>query len=125
MKGVAALPTVVIISVIILVAGLGIAGSSLVETLVTGGDYEAKIALYAAESGAQDAFQKMVRNKNFSTPYSLSVGGATSNVSFSGTNPKTITSEGLYRQKKKKIEIVISWDGNDKATYTSWKEVTN
>lgn len=122
-RGVAALPLVLIISTIILIAGLGIAGSGFIESLLSFGDYESKSALYVADAGAQDAFKRLVRNKNCSCNYSLTIDSGTANISVTGTNPKTMVSEGILGSKKRKIRVVVSWDANDKATYTEWKEV--
>lgn len=122
-NGIAAIPTVIVISAIILIAGLGIAGSGFVESLVSFGDYESKRALYVAEAGAQDAFKKLVRDKNCSCNYTLTLDSGTAAITVSGTNPKTITSLGEVGSKKRRIKVVVSYDTNDKATYTEWKEI--
>ncbi len=44
-KGIAALPTVLIISLLVLIAGTGILGTSMVEDAVTSGDKESREAV--------------------------------------------------------------------------------
>lgn len=123
--GLAALPTVIIISVIVLLAGMGIAGTGFIESLLSLGNYESKQALYIAEAGAHDALKRLVRDKNCSCNYTLTVGDGTATLSVTGSNPKTIVSKGELKMKKRQIRIVVSWDANDEVTYSEWKEVTD
>lgn len=132
-KGIAALPTIVIISMIILLAGVGISASGLVENLISYGELEGKNALFAAEAGGRDAFERAVRNKDCNngvpplcSSYSISVGDATADVTVSGSNPKTIISIGQDGFQKAKIQVVVSYDAvTNKATQTSWKQLTD
>lgn len=124
-QGVAALPVIIMIAMIIVIAGLGIAGRGFIEALVSFGDYESKRALYVADAGAQDAFKRLARNKNCSCTYDLAIDSGVAKIMVTGTNPKTILSLGELGNKKRKIQVTVSWDTNDKATYTGWKEVTD
>ncbi|MBI4993400.1 hypothetical protein HZC33_00350 [Candidatus Wolfebacteria bacterium] len=131
-SGVAALPTIVIISMIILVVGIGVASSGFVEGLSSFGELENKKALFAAEAGAMDAFKRIGKNINCNsggTPncsnYSLIIGDATAMVSVSGSGVKTIISNGQVGFKKAKIQVIVSIDANGKITQTSWQQLTN
>ena len=97
-SGIAALTTVVIIALIVLVAGIGISESGFVETLLTSGEKESREAFYAAEAGAHDALTRITRNKDCNngvnppcSSYSFSAGDASVSVTVSGaSSPKTI-----------------------------------
>ena len=131
-KGVAALPIISIIAMVILLAALGAAGSGFIEGLISYGELENKQALFAAEAGAKDAFKRVARDRNCNlggTPtcadYSLSVGNATSSITVSGDNPKTIVSSGQIENIITKIQLIVSFDSNNKATQTSWRQITD
>lgn len=131
-KGVAALPIISIIAMVILLAALGAAGSGFIEGLISYGELENKQALFAAEAGAKDAFKRVARNRNCNlggTPtcadYSLSVGNTTSSIIISGDNPKTIVSSGQVENIIAKIQVIISFDSNGKAIQTSWRQITD
>lgn len=127
-RGVMALPSIIVISLLVLIAGIGIASSGFFENLMSYGEIGSKKSLLAAEAGAEDAFERLTRDKDCSSclSYSLSFDDATTNiiVSNSGANQKTITSEGNYRGKKRKVQVVVDFDSiTDKATQTSWQEI--
>ncbi len=130
-KGVAALPTILIIAMVILLVGIGIASSGFIENLSSFGELENKKALFTAESGARDAFKRIVRDKNCNsgTPtclsYSLIVGDGTASVSITGGDVKTIISIGNVNNKISKIQVVVSFDTYGKATQTSWQQITD
>ena len=132
-EGLAALPTVAVIALIVLVAGLGVLGTGIVEDALTSGESESREALYAAEAGAHDAIERIVRNSacnNGGTPscssYTLTVGDAAASISVAGaTSPKTITSTGTRKNKTRQIQVTLTIGVNNKATVTSWVEITN
>jgi flagellar basal body-associated protein FliL len=128
--GIAALPMVIMIAVLAVVIGVGVGGSAFLESLLSSGDYESKQALYAAEAGASDAFKRVVRNKRCNeggTPvcdsFTVTVGSGSAAVTVSGTNPKTILSVGTAGRKRRTVQVTISYDANNKATQTEWKEI--
>ncbi len=130
-RGVAALPTVIIISVIVLIAGIGILGTGLVEDAVTFSEKETREALYAAETGAHDALIRLARNKDCNSgasppcsSYSFAVGDSSVSVTVAGaTSPKTITAVGTRKNKTRTIRAVAGIDTNNKVTVTSWSEI--
>jgi hypothetical protein len=127
-----ALPSIIMISVLILVAGVGIGSSGFFEVVMSGDDVDSKTALSNAEAGAEDALERVVRNKLCNeggspscSSYTLTFTEGTAAITVSGTSPKTITSEGKLKNIKRKVQISVSFDSNNKATVTSWQEVTN
>lgn len=131
-KGVAALPTILIIAMVILLVGIGIASSGFVENLSSFGELENKKALFTAESGARDAFKRIIRDKRCNTggspscsSYTLAVGDGTASITVSGDDVKTIISVGDMNNKIAKIQVIVSFDSYGKATQTSWQQITD
>ncbi len=131
-KGVAALPIISIIAMVILLAAIGAAGSGFIEGLISYGELENKKALFAAEAGAKDAFKRIARDRNCNSGgsptcdnYSIGVSDATSSITVSGDNPKTIVSSGQIENIIAKIQVTVSFDANGKAIQTSWRQITD
>ena len=124
-RGVIALPTVMVIGLIVLLAGIGLAGTGFVETLAGMGSYESERAFSIAEAAAQDAYKRLGRNKNCICGYNGSFLDGTAEVIVSGTNPKIVRSTGRIRNKQRTIQLTLLWDTYDKMTHAEWKEVTD
>lgn len=131
-RGVMALPSIIMISLFVLVAGIGLASSGFFESIMGYGDSDGRKALFVAEAGAEDAFQRVVRNRLCNeggipscTSYAFSAGEGTATVGVAGTNPKTIVSSGVVRGAQRSVQVVVSFDALEKATQTSWQEITN
>ena len=126
-SGVMALPSIIVISLLILIAGIGIASSGFFENMMSYGDVNSKKSLVYAEAGAEDAFERLVKNKNCScSSYTLNFDNGSAAIAVSGdASSKTIVSEGAVSDKKRKVQVVVSFDANDKATQISWQEITN
>lgn len=135
-RGLIALPSILLMSILVLAAGIGIASSSFFENAMSSGDAETKKALAAAEAGAEDAFLRVVKNKlcnEGGTPpcasYTIALSGgfppSSATVTISGSSPKTILSVGTTGDKTRKIQVIVSFDAVNKATQTSWQEITN
>ena len=129
-NGVAALPTIIIVAMIILLASIGAASSGFVENLISYSELESKKALFAAEAGAKDAFKRIGRNKDCNiggsstcASYSIAVGDATSTITVSGTNNKTILSSGQVGNIEVRIQVEAYLDQNNKLIQSSWKQL--
>ncbi len=127
-----ALPAVLVIASIVLIAGIGIASSGFWASTIGGGDNSSKIALAIAEAGAEDAFLRVVRDKQCNidgTPscdsYTLTFPLGVAEVTVTGAAPKTIRSQGVVGNIRRTVEVEVAFDANDKATQESWTEVTN
>lgn len=79
------------------------------------------VAYYVAESGAEDALMRLLRNPNF-TGETLTVGTGTAVVTISGTTTKTILSTSTLGTYARKIQIIVGYNNNI-LTIQSWKEV--
>jgi Tfp pilus assembly protein PilX len=130
-KGAMALSSVLALSIILLALGLAMAFSGFVQSDITYNQDKASIAFYAAEAGARDAIQKVVRNKNYNnTGYTLSLAGSSANIAVTKDFPmakKTeILSTGIAGVNTKKVRVVLNTDtnndGNGKVTIESWEE---
>ena len=92
---------------------------------------ENKKALAAAEAGASDAFERLVRNRSCggSCPnnYTIVVGDADADVVISDdtASTKKIVSTGRVGFKRVKIQVIVSFDTNNEASSTSWQEITD
>ena len=64
-SGVASLPTIIPLTVIILAIGIGITSLALTESLISAGQKQSSQALFYAEAGARDALIKIARNKKY------------------------------------------------------------
>jgi hypothetical protein len=116
--GIAALPTILLIGGIIV--EIAIAGVFIAYFLSQSG-FGAKLsaeALAAAESGVQDAFIRISRDKNFvsPSPYSVSVGSRSAQITVLGETPlpgkKQITSLGSASIKRRQLQAVVNVDSN-------------
>jgi len=78
-------------------------------------------AYYVAESGAENAILRLLRNPNYAGE-TLVVGEGTATMTVTGTEPKTITSTGVVGNFTKKIQVVVGYTNNI-LTVSSWREV--
>lgn len=128
----AALPVILVISLVVLVIAMGIASSSYIENWGTYTEAENKKAIFAAEAGARDAYKRITKNTNCNSggspdcsSYTLAVGDATATITVSGGGSKTILSVGKINNVQVKIQVGVSVDSNNKATQTSWQQLSN
>ena len=83
--------------------------------------YQGSNSLDIAESGAETAMIKLLRNPNY-TGETLSVGGGQAVVTVTGTNPKTVISRGTISNFTRTIQVIVD-TSNNTLTATSWKEI--
>ena len=148
-KGIATLPTIIIIGMMALAVVVSITSMTLNELSISQGQAESSTALFYAEAGARDALIKIARNKNYNcnTPdcYSLDFvsNGCINNngcaqISVSSgigttTDPKIITSKGIMKSSLRRMQVSVILDGgtsipsnqNGEITSTIWNELTN
>ena len=148
-KGVATLPTVMILGIMALAVAVGITAVAFTESFISLGSSQSSKALFYAEAGARDALLKIARNKNYSCAttdcYSLDFstnGCSTLNdcakVSVStdaGTtaNPKIITSKGIMKSSTRTIQVSVLLDAGTSVatdqygaiTSATWSEIKN
>jgi Tfp pilus assembly protein PilX len=148
-KGIATLPTVMVLGMLTLVIAIGITSVSLTESFNSQSSSNSSRALSYAEAGARDALLKISRNKNYSCATddcylidfttdgcSTSIGCARVSVSSAVgdiANPKVIISKGIVNASHRTIEVSVVLDNgtNDTTlqygliTSTTWRESTN
>jgi len=142
-QGLATIPTVIALTILVLAIGVGITSLSLSESFVTlGQDYSTR-ALFYAEAGAKDALMRVTRKKNYvcstadcytinmvSNGCSTNDGCAKVTVSSgigSIADPKIITSTGQVKTSVRKVQVNVVFDTamfGEIAT-ASWQELTN
>lgn len=86
---------------------------------------ESTLAYQVAESGAENALLRLLRDPNYlSTPGStevLTVGEGNATITVTGINPKTIVSEGRVDNFVRKVQVVM--DYSSILSVTSWEEI--
>jgi hypothetical protein len=77
-------------------------------------------ALRYAETGADNALQRLLRDPNY-TGETLSVGTGTATITVSGSGTKTIVSEGVSGSFRRRVQVTATQASNT-LTVTSWTE---
>ena len=146
-KGIATLPTMMVIGMVALSVVVSVTAITFNELLISQGSAQSASALFYAESGAHDALMKIARNKNYTCSetdcYSIDFveGGCASSTDCSlvsvssgiGTtaDPKIITSKGVMRASIRTMQVSVILDGgttdaslqNGEITSSSWAEL--
>ncbi len=148
-RGIAALPTVVVIGLIALAVVVSITSIAFNELLISQGSAQSGAALFYAESGVRDALLRVARDKNYvcdtTDCYSIDfIASGCANetdcakVSVSagiGTtaDPKVITSKGIMKASTRRLQANVVLDGGTtvasdqygEITSVTWTELTN
>ncbi len=148
-RGVATLPTVLVMGVIALAIAISITAVALTESFISQGSAQSSRALFYAESGARDALVKISRNKSYTCStadcYSIdfstsgcSTGNDCAKVAVSaglGTtaDPKIITSKGIMKSSTRTLQVSVVLDAgvtdatlqHGAITSSVWIELTN
>lgn len=83
---------------------------------------QSTIAYYAAETGIENAVLRLLRNPNYQGEELTIDPNSKAKVSITGSDIKTIISEGSAGNFTRKIETVINYTNNI-LTIVSWKEI--
>ncbi len=78
-------------------------------------------AYYAAESGIENAFLRILRDPNY-TGETLSIDTSSAQVTVTGTNPKTVTSVGQYGNFKRTVQAQVTYSSGY-YTFSNWREI--
>lgn len=142
-RGVATLPTIILLGIMALVVAVGITALSFTELLISQGGSQSARALFYAESGARDALVRIARNKNYTyttgegylidfSANGCSLGNDCAKVTVSanaGTigDPKIVVSKGIMKSSMRTMQVSVVMDGNGQiATSTAqtvWTEI--
>lgn len=130
-KGIASVPTVMVLIALIISAGVIISSISISDNASVSQTNDSNRALNYAQLGSKDALEKIVRNKNYAGSYNLEMTGngclepfkgCVSVTVDTGSNPKIINSEGRLGEVIRKIQVNVSLDDNGLITDYTWQE---
>ncbi len=124
-SGLVAMPSIVILSIIMLTIGIAMSFSSFIQNNISYDNYISQRAYCTAEAGINDAIMKIARNKNYSANYSLLINSNAANIVFDTTvlNQTKITSTSIIKNYTKKIQATLNVTANGKVTIASWNEL--
>lgn len=130
-SGIASIPTVIVLMILTISIGALLASISLSDTISVSDTNNSSRALGYAQLGAKDALERIVRNKDYSGSYTISLvsngcsgsypGCATLEVD-AGTSLKIIKSEGRIQDIKRKIQVDVNLDSSGLITSYDWQE---
>lgn len=136
-RGVATLPTVMVIGIMALAVAVGVTAVALTESFISQGGIQSNKALFFAEAGARDALIRVARDKTF-TSASYTIDFTTNGTGCSGLwngcatiavglSPRVATSTGTNGLSTRTIVVNItqSTDGEIATSTTTWTESTN
>lgn len=116
--------TLVLLLIYVIIA-LTIASAAITMSLVSSGStdkvYQGVTAYDVAESGAETAMLKLLRDPSY-TGETLTVDGGTATITISGTTVKTVTSIGTLGNFTKTISATADISNNI-LTVTSWRQL--
>ncbi len=114
---------VVLLSYMVIAIIISTASVALVINNSRGTDkvYQGTNSLDIAESGAETAMIKLLRDPNYSGE-TLTVGNGQAVITVTGSNPKTILSKGTLNNFTRTIQVIVD-TSNNTLTATSWKEI--
>jgi hypothetical protein len=125
-RGFSLLPVVLVASLIIAEIGIAL---TFVMYLANSASYDVRLsqeAFFGARSGVNDAFLRIIRNKNFSSGgYNLVVGRVNVNIIVEkNSNFSTITAKGTIFNREKIMQGIVSVDQETgEATLFSLQEI--
>lgn len=105
------------IAIIITTAAIA---SVVTNALGTDKVYQGTATVDVAESGAETAILKLIRDPSY-TGETLTVNGGTASISVTGTNPKVVISKGTFGNFTRSIVATVEMSNNT-LTVLSWKE---
>lgn len=114
-KGIALLPAVLMIGIIVVELGIALTFVIYLSNLSSYGTRLSQEALYAARAGVNDAILRTIRDKNFPTigsTYTIAIGRAnveiTINKNQPDTNQNTITAVATVLTREKTMQAILS-----------------
>lgn len=108
----------IVIAVIVITASVA---SISVNIRTTDNLYQGTTVYDIAESGAETAMLKLLRDINYAGE-TLTIGNGQAVITITGTTTKTIVSVGTIGNFSRKIQVTAS-NINNILTVTSWKEI--
>lgn len=110
--------TYMVIAIIVTTASIALVINS---SLGTDKVYQGATSLDIAESGAETAMIKLLRDTSY-TGETVAIGNGQAVVTVTGTNPKIVLSKGTLNNFTRTIQVIVD-TSNNVLTATSWKEI--
>lgn len=82
---------------------------------------QGQLALDVAESGAENAIIRLLRNPNYSGE-ALTVGEGTATITVAGTDEITVVSVGRVNTLERTVQVTLQYQDNI-LTVASWREI--
>lgn len=121
-KGEALITIIIFVIIAITVISAGI--SIMIINVRSATDFQEGLQAYTvAESGMENALMELLRNPTYAGE-TLVVGGGSAVITISGTTQKTLVSQGIVGNYRRKIQVVAD-DSSGVLTISSWKEIYN
>ena len=112
--------TYMVIAIVVTTASVALVLNSSIGTDKV---YQGANALDIAESGAETAMIKLLRDPSYAGEAPFNVNGGTVEITVTGTDPnKIILSKGTLNNFTRTIQVIVDTSGNT-ITATSWKEI--
>jgi Tfp pilus assembly protein PilX len=140
-NGLASLPTVLAIAILILAVVVAVTSWTLSESLSTQGQNYSQLALTYAEAGARDALTLIARKYTYNCVatdcYTIDMvangctsGDGCAKISVSANSggsgdEKIITSKGIASTSTRRMQVSVSISTDGQITGTVWTELTN
>lgn len=131
-SGIASLPTVMVLSLMIIIIGILITTLSFNENFTAASWNKSARALSYAEIGAKDALVKLARNKNIATSTQLAMVTGGCSTPFAGcasttiattTNKTIITSTGIVEEVTRGVVVESEVDAAGLISSSTWREL--
>ena len=126
-KGLATLPLIIILSLIILAIGTSMMASGFIESLMSKAAIEVQESFYLSDSGIDDALLKIARDKKLGedAPIIWHLLTSESTITVSGTtSTRVIDSKGIISGKHKNLKTDVNLNEYGQITVTDWEELT-
>ncbi len=128
--GVASIPIIMGLLVLIISIGLFISSISLSDSLSASSLQNSNQALNFAQVGAKDALEKVVRNKNYTGSYTIDLVASGCSGSYLGcasvsvdasSSPKVIISEGRIGGIRRSVQVNLNLDAEGLFSSYTWQ----
>jgi type II secretory pathway component PulK len=84
--------------------------------------YQGSNAYDVAESGAEIAILKLLRDPSYTGEEALTVDEGTATITITGTDPKIIVSKGKFNNFTKTLQVILN-NNNGILTTVSWEQM--
>ena len=116
-----ALITLIVFMVIMTTVMAAAVSVLIINSETSGKVQQSTVAATVAESGAENAVLRMLRNPNY-IGEDLPIEPGIAKITVTGSNPYVITSTGTYKNFKKTTIVNVNYDSNNRLVISNWGE---